>query len=830
MNIIELQDNLKDLPDRVLMQEMQMPTGNMPQFLVLSELTRRRRMREDYNRQMAADMPTVAEEVITAAGVSPSGITAVVRNMAPNSSIAQNTGADMAVQREPTRAPQMMAEGGILSMANGGGIRSGTITNAIANLKINFPELYEQHKNEPEILEQLALSKLEGKDKRIAETELAFSQVERFADPDQSFAEDIGTFDFTDKAAPFKPTASMFKMDDSGAKRGLDNRFFDSLKRFDQSFLADTFLNDTDPNSLMYSPAQPGQYKYQGNMFTLNPDGSMVSEAGIPVGEEGKAAILAANLPKVPIPNYGEQDKLPVGAIEQDFASLIADDSDGTPVEPLDLYNLPQSIIDARKMPAPELNFTEDPNILGGFDDDMTPVGDMSSAISEVITPEFDDYFQSPLLEYPKKSDTAPNLNVDETPQEAQARIDAQIERDGYIAAARAEAEAKDNSISIMNREASLDQPNQFPLFTSDNLPSELEQSAAPPAKSGEYGLGMLDILSDLNPFQGDRRIGSDITDLVPENIQDQIDTQIDTLQEGAGLIMDNAGVVGDVLKDTIEMQKLRSEAKTERDGYVAAARDEVEAEAAAKDAPSSALNNISLGSEEAGGGALSGDLTEFASKKDTSIAPLGDKVVKTTTTSATGDDSATGYSDPLRSRIQRMLDEREKSQESDKWLALAQTGMALMSSDSPTLAGAIGEAGLMGLRSLSEARQQYDDDILDLMNMQYKLDVLDQESTTGGLTASNVFNALDDLRDYKSDLQKQLLDLEDVTKYTTMTEDTKEQEKLRIQGEIFRTNLRMGKLRKSVGLGNVQQAANSFDVTGGTQTQSGLDLGTAVS
>ena len=88
MNIIELQDRLKDLPDRALMQEMQMPTGNMPQFLVLSELTRRRRMRDEYNRQMAADMPTVAEEVMTAAGAPQGGITAIARNMTPNSSIA----------------------------------------------------------------------------------------------------------------------------------------------------------------------------------------------------------------------------------------------------------------------------------------------------------------------------------------------------------------------------------------------------------------------------------------------------------------------------------------------------------------------------------------------------------------------------------------------------------------------------------------------------------------------------------------------------------------------------------------------------------------------
>lgn len=128
MNIIELQDNLKDLPDRALVQEMQMPTGNMPQFLVLSELTRRRRMRDEYNRQKAADMPTVAEEVMTASGVPQGGITAIARNMAPNSSIAQNTGADMAVQREPTRMPQMMADGGILNLFRGGRTREDMYT------------------------------------------------------------------------------------------------------------------------------------------------------------------------------------------------------------------------------------------------------------------------------------------------------------------------------------------------------------------------------------------------------------------------------------------------------------------------------------------------------------------------------------------------------------------------------------------------------------------------------------------------------------------------------------------------------------------------------
>jgi hypothetical protein len=61
MNIIDIQDNLKNLPEQALMQEMQQPTGSAPQFLVLGELKRRKQMRDDYNRQQNADMKTVAE-------------------------------------------------------------------------------------------------------------------------------------------------------------------------------------------------------------------------------------------------------------------------------------------------------------------------------------------------------------------------------------------------------------------------------------------------------------------------------------------------------------------------------------------------------------------------------------------------------------------------------------------------------------------------------------------------------------------------------------------------------------------------------------------------
>ena len=49
---------------------------------------------------------------------------------------------------------------------------------------------------------------------------------------------------------------------------------------------------------------------------------------------------------------------------------------------------------------------------------------------------------------------------------------------------------------------------------------------------------------------------------------------------------------------------------------------------------------------------------------------------------------------------------------EQDKWLALAQAGLSLMSSQQPTIGGAIGEAGLSGITALRQARGERDERI----------------------------------------------------------------------------------------------------------------------
>jgi hypothetical protein len=55
---------------------------------------------------------------------------------------------------------------------------------------------------------------------------------------------------------------------------------------------------------------------------------------------------------------------------------------------------------------------------------------------------------------------------------------------------------------------------------------------------------------------------------------------------------------------------------------------------------------------------------------------------------------------------------EADDAFEQDKWLALAQAGLSLMSSQQPTIGGAIGEAGLAGITALRQARGERDERI----------------------------------------------------------------------------------------------------------------------
>ena len=135
MNIIDIQDQLKNFSEQQLISEMQMPTGAAPQFLVLGEIKRRKRVRDDFMKREVANQPTVAEEAIAAAGVPQSGIRGMSEAMAPQAAVAEGgIGSIMPQSMRPQTMPAPtdeaipMQAGGLplgLRQNNPGNIRPG---------------------------------------------------------------------------------------------------------------------------------------------------------------------------------------------------------------------------------------------------------------------------------------------------------------------------------------------------------------------------------------------------------------------------------------------------------------------------------------------------------------------------------------------------------------------------------------------------------------------------------------------------------------------------------------------------------------------------------
>jgi len=80
------------------------------------------------------------------------------------------------------------------------------------------------------------------------------------------------------------------------------------------------------------------------------------------------------------------------------------------------------------------------------------------------------------------------------------------------------------------------------------------------------------------------------------------------------------------------------------------------------------------------------------------------------------------GTVSPLEQEILDLQKKLEKDRDTDKYLALAQAGLALMSSKDPTLLGALGEAGVSGLQAYREAQDRYNEGVVDLINAKAKL------------------------------------------------------------------------------------------------------------
>jgi hypothetical protein len=142
MNILEIEDIIKGLPDQSLIQEAQAPSGQMPQFLVVSEIQRRADMRKRFqNQQQEMPQGTIADQIVQS-GIASMGNRQPIQSMPPQGMPSQGMPPmpqqgmpqgmpqqGMPMQQQPPMMPPMsppmmppaqgMAAGGVVRMQAG---------------------------------------------------------------------------------------------------------------------------------------------------------------------------------------------------------------------------------------------------------------------------------------------------------------------------------------------------------------------------------------------------------------------------------------------------------------------------------------------------------------------------------------------------------------------------------------------------------------------------------------------------------------------------------------------------------------------------------------
>jgi hypothetical protein len=121
MNILEEEDFVKGLPDSALMEEAQRPTGTLKQFVVMSEIQRRSKMRKEHEAQLAQGPQSTVKDQIVGEAMQGGIMGAMPPQMAMAPQMAQRMPNMPPQGIQQAMPPQMMSGGGIARMANGGG-------------------------------------------------------------------------------------------------------------------------------------------------------------------------------------------------------------------------------------------------------------------------------------------------------------------------------------------------------------------------------------------------------------------------------------------------------------------------------------------------------------------------------------------------------------------------------------------------------------------------------------------------------------------------------------------------------------------------------------
>jgi len=119
MNIIQIQDRLKGMPKEAIIQYVQNPTGEVPTYLALGELERRKTMENKYS-AMKPEASSVAEQIVEEN--MPMGLGAITPSeaMSPSMAMSPEAGIMQGMRQTPSSVAQpssvMAADSGIANL------------------------------------------------------------------------------------------------------------------------------------------------------------------------------------------------------------------------------------------------------------------------------------------------------------------------------------------------------------------------------------------------------------------------------------------------------------------------------------------------------------------------------------------------------------------------------------------------------------------------------------------------------------------------------------------------------------------------------------------
>jgi len=668
MNIIDIQDDLKNFSEDQLINEMQRPSGNAPQFLVLSEITRRKRMRDDFNMRKAANEPTVAQEAVASAGVPAQGIMGMSEAMAPKAAMAQ--GGIGSVMSQPMKSqmpqPTPMPQDGIMAMSSGGFTRP-------------------RQRIEERRMKSGKIGLFQGN------TFLGIKQ-ERDSDGD-SLASQIG---FGRKGSVVESIKDALGFAEGGvikAQNGLP-----------------LGLRQRNPGNIRPGAGFIGETGDDGGYATFGSD------------DEGLRAIQRLLM------TYGDQYGINT---LRGLANRYAPPSDNNPTENYIDFLADKTGID----PDAEINLADRgsdiiPAIIG-FEQGQQP------------------YSQAQI-------DRAIRAAGTEDPTEVSAILAESLDDDKPSTLSNIVSEL--NPFSVKTAAASAMYPElkteddsgfSFKNFAQDYLlgpegrriagiETEADIQARAGARSGEQA-------GDRQSYREDQ-----YADLITEKSQEYKDyvrrarnagARVKSPSEYRAERIDETGE-GSIASRKFPFSDLSSQEEVAQTTVTAAkdaaAIDQTEDSGGVKSILDSAVDRADKITEEAKAESGDSSTTTEETKKD----KAGD-TEKADSNKPIYSPQAAGAVSSLESEILAMQDRMKKSAEQDKWLSLAQAGLALMSSTNPTLLGALGEAGISGLSAMKEAESRYQEGVVDLINARAKL-----AKNTTGMTATNAVSRLNKITD----------------------------------------------------------------------------------